>query len=632
MEMKKFKVTDECIACGACVEIALNNFSIGESGLAYVKKQPEDEQELSLVEEAAQACPVGAIVEMEQEVEVNGIEPILASSNVKETLDKYPQLKDVLIQLSPKFKRLQNPVMYNTLAEFITFADAARVTGVSICEILHVLNKHLGTEKKLHEIMPDCIKEQKHEPLSEAGDELTWDEPPERYIYNNDSMPEIIEKVRSLEPQEAIVLIATQEPQELVKLARGLGYKINIEHGRDWRISIFNPQPRQQKIDRSKLDVLDVRQMRQDPFDEIMKKAYQTEEGHGFVLVQTFVPYPIINMLTEMGFEAEVEQSAPNEVKVYFYKKPQEKSIVSGTTEKVDVVIQSATPVAYPVIMRLLQSERLRKHFNIRELKVWEETEKHLAWITNGKADISFSALLTSLKIYRFGVKIPALFVWDNFVLLSRRENIRSFADLRGEEIHLPLFSEAPPARITRYLIKATGNNPDDYKFIFGKPFGRPEQIYQDFITGRATNVVLREPEASYAVKIMQDRGEEFSEVSFNELWNKVNPGFGSFPNAGVVIKEEFFRKYPEKSKIFLEELKAAIDWVNINHKEAARLSFDMMRQPVDRVELFLERVNFEYKSGQELLDKVRWYFDILYQNGIIDKQVPDEFYEIFRI
>ncbi len=631
MELKKFKVTDECIACGACVEIALNNFSIGDSGLAYVKKQPEDEQELRLVEEAAQACPVGAIVEIDQEAEDNGAEPILASSNVKETLDKYPQLKDVLMQLSPKFKRLQNPVMYNTLAKFITFSDAARVTGVSICEILHVLNKHLGTEKKLHEIMPDCIKE-KSEPQKLESDELTWDEPAERYVYNSDTMPELMEKVRSLEPQQAIVMIAVDKPVELIKVARGLGYKVNVEYGRDWRISIFNPQPKQQKIDRSKFDVLDVRQMRHDPFDEIMKKSYQIGDGHGFVLVQRFVPYPIINMLTEMGFEAEVDQVAPDEVKVYFYKKPQEYSPVSGATEKIDVVIQSATPVAYPVIMRLLQSERLREHFNIRDLKVWEETEKHLAWITNGKADISFSALLTSLKIYRFGVKIPALFVWDNFVLLSRRKNVQSFADLRGEEIHLPLFNEAPPARITRYLIKATGNNPDDYKFVFGKPFGRPEQIYQDFITGRATNVVLREPEASYAVKIMQDRGEEFSEVSFNELWNKVNPGFGSFPNAGVVIKEEFFRKHPEKSKIFLEELKAAIDWVNANHKEAALLSFDMMRQPVDRVELFLERVNFEYKSGEELLDKVRWYFDILYRNGIIDKQVPDEFYDIFRI
>ena len=44
-----------------------------------------------------------------------------------------------------------------------------------------------------------------------------------------------------------------------------------------------------------------------------------------------------------------------------------------------DVVIQSATPVAYPVIMRLLQSKKIRKAVNIRELKVWEETEKHLA-------------------------------------------------------------------------------------------------------------------------------------------------------------------------------------------------------------------------------------------------------------
>jgi len=282
-------------------------------------------------------------------------------------------------------------------------------------------------------------------------------------------------------------------------------------------------------------------------------------------------------------------------------------------------------------MMRLLQSARFRKHINIKELKVWEETEKHLAWITSGKADITFSALITSAKLKDSDIKVPALFVWDNFVLLTRYK-AESFADIKGKEIYTPLFEEAPPAKITKYLMDASGYKSEDFNFVYGKPFGRPEEIYQDFVTGKADTAILREPEASYAIKMMEDRGEEISVLSFSKIWNEVNPGFGAFPNAGLVLKGEFARKYPKQTKILMEELKKAIEWVNENNTKSAELSFDMMRQPVDRIELFLKRVNFDYVEGEPLVDKVKQYFDVLNKNKVVDMKVDDEFLKMFKL
>ena len=210
------------------------------------------------------------------------------------------------------------------------------------------------------------------------------------------------------------------------------------------------------------------------------------------------------------------------------------------------------------------------------------------------------------------------------------RYKAKNFGDLKGKQIYTPLFEEAPPAKITKYLMKASGYNPDDFNFVYGRPFGRPEQIYADFVQGNADTVILREPEASYALKIMQDRNEHVSVLSYNEMWNEVNPGFGSFPNAGIVFKGEFVRRYPGLADTFLKELKKAIDWVNENKKEAAKLSFDMMRQPIDRIELFLDRVNFNYVSGDELQKKVRSYFEVLAKEQIVESEVDDEFINIF--
>ncbi len=130
----------------------------------------------------------------------------------------------------------------------------------------------------------------------------------------------------------------------------------------------------------------------------------------------------------------------------------------------------------------------------------------------------------------------------------------------------------------------------------------------------------------------MQDRGEEISILSYNKIWNEYNPGFGSFPNAGLVLKGEFVRNYPEITEVLLDELKKAIDWVNQHRDKSANLSFDMMRQPVDRVRLFLDRVNFNYVSGDVLVDKVKAYFDILTNQGIVETKVDEDFLDIFRM
>ncbi len=635
MKIKKFTITDDCIGCMACVGISDKHFKMNNDNKAVVIKQPEDKEEEELCQDAADACPVDAIVEVKEENK--DIQPVFATSNIKETLDKYPELKEVLTGLSPKFKRIQNPVMYNTLARFATFKDAAKMTGVSICEILHTINKYLGVEEELINSMPECISQHKDDMPEVAGEEITWEESRELYILTDDNYEEIVEKINALKPQENLIIISVDRPDLLVKVVEGLGYKYNLSKTKEYRLSVFNPEPIEDDEDWMEksdgFDILDVRMMTTDPFDIIIQKAYNTDEGEGFILIQRFQPYPIINMLLEMGFEAQMEQVAPDEVWVYFYKKPVRKGSVNvNTGAKPEVVIQSATPVAYPVIMRLLQSDVIRESVKIRQLKVWEETEKHLGWIVNGTADISFSAVITSLKLAKLDVKFPAVFVWDNFVLLTRGYKAESFKDLLGHEIRTPLFSDAPPAKITKYLIKESGLNPEDFVFKYGEPFGRPEEIYTNFVTGKYDTVILREPEASYAVKILEDQGVEYSEISYNEIWNKYNPGFGSFPNAGIVFKGEFVRNNPEIAKVVLSELDSAIKWVNDNKEEAAMLSFDMMRQPADRVERFLERVNFTYQSGDGLITKLKDYFDVLLKQDIIQGEMSDEFFDIFKL
>ena len=78
--------------------------------------------------------------------------------------------------------------------------------------------------------------------------------------------------------------------------------------------------------------------------------------------------------------------------------------------------------------------------------------------------------------------------------------------------------------------------------------------------------------------------------------------------------------------------LKDAIKWVNENKTDSANLSFDMMRQPPENVELFLNRVNFTYVDGDELVEKVKNYFQILIDQGILETEVDQKLLDMFKL
>ena len=58
----KYYVDSQCIDCDVCRDTAPDNFTRSdENGYSYVYKQPEDDDEFALCEEALAACPVEAI-------------------------------------------------------------------------------------------------------------------------------------------------------------------------------------------------------------------------------------------------------------------------------------------------------------------------------------------------------------------------------------------------------------------------------------------------------------------------------------------------------------------------------------------------------------------------------------------
>ena len=556
---------------------------------------------------------------------------ILAKTKIKELLDEYPHLQETLIAISPRAKKLKNKLVYNTVAKWATLSDVAKFLDISICELLHKLNREVGQEEELYRQFPDCIAEEKT-PL--PTERPAWlDEAKKEYILDvrqreDFFLPEITKRLRQLEPGEILTVINSFDPVPLKNMLTEGGYEhFTQEVGpEEFQLSIHTVQSPEERVKnwqayKEEFEVVDVRGWREDPFSAILKKAQDVPVGDGFRLIQYFEPVPLINMLLPLGFETVTEKISGIEHHVYFcrVRKPLHRFEV-GSDGRIPVVIQSATPVVYPILMQLLKSPRLMERIKVEELKVWQETEKHMGWVVNGRADITFSAVVAAVKLFQNGadIKMASIDIWDNFYVLTRGYRAKSFANLKGHAIYAPLFKNAPPYAITSYLMQSLGFDPGEFEFFFGKPFGRPEEIRDKFISGEADTVLLREPEASQALFAVG--GEGRVSLSFSDLWQQIHPELGNLPNAGLLFKGELIRKYPELTALFADELDAAIQWVNKHPKEAAQQAFEIMGQPQGAVELFLKRVHYEHRhvEDEDVQMKITRYLAVLDEKKVI--------------
>ena len=68
---------------------------------------------------------------------------ITESTTINELLSNYPYLQDYLIQRSPKFKKLTNPVIRSTMGKIATVAKAAAIGGIDPKQLVKELNEEI---------------------------------------------------------------------------------------------------------------------------------------------------------------------------------------------------------------------------------------------------------------------------------------------------------------------------------------------------------------------------------------------------------------------------------------------------------------------------------------------------------
>jgi uncharacterized protein (DUF2249 family) len=150
--------------------------------------------------------------------------PISPDTKLGALLEQYPQLEDVLVEMTPAFAKLQNPILRKTVAKVATLRQVAQIGNVSLGTLITRLRDAAGIRgeppKDLEE--PDNLEGPPEwldrSLVSKSLDARGMIEAGEHPLHR------VLEELDDLEAGKIYEIVTPFVPAPLIDMVRGKGY------------------------------------------------------------------------------------------------------------------------------------------------------------------------------------------------------------------------------------------------------------------------------------------------------------------------------------------------------------------------------------------------------------------------
>lgn len=149
------------------------------------------------------------------------------------------ELHSKFVQLAPPFRKLRNPVLRRTVAHVTTLAQAARVAGVSIADLIQALRPAAG------QALDAMVASAEEHPGAAAGPAPGSMRQGEVAAFLNadevlgageSPLATVQDPLRRLQPYQVLVIEGSLRPEPLIDLLRGQGHAIHVDERSSHRI------------------------------------------------------------------------------------------------------------------------------------------------------------------------------------------------------------------------------------------------------------------------------------------------------------------------------------------------------------------------------------------------------------
>lgn len=266
---------------------------------------------------------------------------ITAATKISQILKSSPEALEAIVSLSPKFKKLQNPLLRRVMTPRVSIEEAAKLGGCSVSDFFDALQplgfitSEVETIKKADEqakpmwlmnLPGNRIKQLDVRPVLAEG---------------NDPLKLILKEVRQLKKDEILCIVNTFEPVPLMKLLREKGFLSFAEHiveGVDIRTYFLKKDDADTMLETVKEDAgdfdaqlskygnrieeTDVRELEMpQPMLTILEKVGTLAENHALFVHHKRIPVYLLPELEERGFSYAFKTEDENNVKMLIFRK-----------------------------------------------------------------------------------------------------------------------------------------------------------------------------------------------------------------------------------------------------------------------------------------------------------------------
>ena len=148
---------------------------------------------------------------------------ITPKTRVGELFDTYPDLEPVLLDLSPAFKKLKNPVLRKTIAKVATLQQAASLGNISVTEIINTLRAEVGQQLFEGSASGDDINFEKPAWFQEEKVSVTFNASP-LIDSGQNPMLEVFSHLEKAGDEKIFMLTTPFVPAPIIELIQKKGY------------------------------------------------------------------------------------------------------------------------------------------------------------------------------------------------------------------------------------------------------------------------------------------------------------------------------------------------------------------------------------------------------------------------
>jgi uncharacterized protein (DUF2249 family) len=251
---------------------------------------------------------------------------------IGQLLDKHPQLLPVLVEFHPHFKRLGNRLLRNVMAPRVSLAQAARIAGIPLEDLLTALRRAVGESDVANPAPARAADEPVSAPKPAAlmglgEDQIVHLDVREDIRRGVEPFARIMAAVKSLGDGQALVLQTPFEPIPLYDVLgkRGLHHWSEAEGLTDWSVWFYRDAAHTAREAGERPapgatgspTALDVRGLEPPlPMVRVLERADALSVAEELEVVHDRRPLFLYPQLEERGFVHETDEPEPGVIRI----------------------------------------------------------------------------------------------------------------------------------------------------------------------------------------------------------------------------------------------------------------------------------------------------------------------------